>query len=59
MRLKPYLLTGDVARAMGVSNQRVHQLDGLLQPERGLHGRRQYDPDRVAEVLTKRAEAGK
>jgi DNA-binding transcriptional MerR regulator len=45
----------DVARALGLSPDRVRQLDEELRPIRRPNRRRYYDPALVAEVLRARA----
>ena len=43
MRGDDYLLTsGTVARLLGLSNERVRQLDDELRPQRGPNGYRRY-----------------
>lgn len=55
MRLKPRLLIGDVAAALGLSVDYVRSLDQELKPERKPNGYRAYDPDVVEEVIAKRS----
>lgn len=47
---------GDVARALGVSTERVRQLDDVLLPVRLIGSRhRRYDPAVVREVAASRS----
>lgn len=56
--IDPYSLTsGDVARVLGVSVERVRQLDAVLRPKRRASGRRFYHPRRVRAVANQRARA--
>lgn len=49
------LTTADTARALGLSSERVRQLDAELQPERLPNGQRRYNPDLVVALAQKRA----
>lgn len=45
MQLDQHTMTiGDVARALGLSVERIRQLDGKLKPTRQANGQRRYDP---------------
>jgi len=48
-------MVGEVARMLGVSDQRVRQLDDILKPDRTATGVRLYDPARIEKVAAKRA----
>jgi hypothetical protein len=47
--------SGDVSRVLGVTDERVRQLDEELQPVRLPNGQRRYDPRVVARVANARA----
>jgi len=49
------LTTADTARALGVSSERVRQLDAELQPVRLANRQRRYNPDLVVAFAQKRA----
>lgn len=54
MRIDPYVMSsGDVARVLGVTDERVRQLDDQLKPQRRANGRRYYRV-RDVEALAKR-----
>lgn len=56
MQIDPYTMTsGDVARALGVTDERVRQLDDELKPKRRANGRRYYLPSNVVEFAERRA----
>ena len=60
MPIDPFTFThtmpsGDVARALGVSDERVRQLDHELKPHRREDGVRRYDPKVVKRVAEQRA----
>ncbi len=56
IEIDPYTMTsGDVARVLGVTDERVRQLDDELKPRRRPNGRRYYLPSRVVEVARARA----
>lgn len=57
MKLDKHTMTvGDVARALGVSVARIHQLDAELAPVRGQAGHRRYDPAQVEAVAKRRGK---
>lgn len=57
MRIDPHTMTsGDVARVLGVTDERVRQLDAELKPIRRENGQRRYDPAVVKRVAEQRAE---
>lgn len=47
--------SGDVARVLGVTDERVRQLDAELKPRRQENGQRRYDPAIVKRVAEQRA----
>lgn len=49
------MTTADVARALGLGDDRVRDLDPELKPERNRAGHRRYDPAKVEALLRKRA----
>jgi DNA-directed RNA polymerase sigma subunit (sigma70/sigma32) len=53
MTIKHTLATRDVAQRMGVSAERVRQLDSVLRPIRSA-GLRRYDPAIVDRVIRQR-----
>lgn len=58
IKLDPYTMsTGDVARALGVTDETVRAHDAELQPVRRPNGRRYYDPRIVERVANVRARA--
>ncbi len=60
MRLDPYTMTsGDVGRALGITDERVRQLDDELKPRRRENGRRYYHPKRVALIAKRRVRASR
>jgi DNA-binding transcriptional MerR regulator len=52
---KHTMTVGDVARVLGVTADRVRQLDADLKPVRGTAGHRRYDPAMVKKLATLRA----
>jgi MerR HTH family regulatory protein len=54
MDMRPPLTTGDVARELGLSRDRVLQLDGELRPQRTAKGQRLYSPHAVAALRARR-----
>lgn len=50
------LTTADTARALGVSSERVRQLDAELQPRRLPNGQRRYNPDLVVAYAKRRSK---
>lgn len=54
MNPPPLLLSGDVARRLGVSLTVVHRLDDVLQPVRASRNVRVYDPEIVERVALER-----
>lgn len=55
----PPMLSADVARTLGVSVSRVHELDDRLQPERTPSGVRIYRYDSVLAEIDRRCERTK
>lgn len=49
------MTTADVARALGLSTERIRQLDGDLAPVRSGNGQRRYDPKDVEAYAKRRA----
>lgn len=49
------LTTADTARALGLSSERVRQLDTELQPKRMPNGQRRYSRDAVSAYAKRRA----
>jgi DNA-binding transcriptional MerR regulator len=52
------MITGDVARVLGLSVDRIKELDDELQPIRLPNGHRRYDPAIVARVAERRSLRG-
>ena len=59
--MKKPLETSDAAKALGVSTQRVIQLEqkGLIHAERTMSGTRLFDADEVKRVKAERAKKGR
>lgn len=55
----PPMLSADVARALGVSVSRVHELDARLRPERTPGGVRVYRYDSVSAEVNRRCDAAR
>lgn len=49
------MTTADVARALGLSVERIRQLDEQLKPSRAANGQRRYDPKDVEAYAKRRA----
>jgi hypothetical protein len=49
------MVTGDVARVLGLGTARVRQMDEVLKPIVLANGERRYDPKTVKQVLKQRA----
>lgn len=58
IKIDPHTMsTGDVARALGVTDETVRAHDDELQPVRRPNGRRYYNPRIVERVANARARA--
>jgi hypothetical protein len=56
VQIDPHTMSsGDVGRVLGVTDERVRQLDDQLKPIRRANGRRYYDPRVVESVANERA----
>ena len=57
MKFEPLMPIADVARAAGISTERVRQLDDELKPVRLPNGHRRYRASAVEALIAKREKA--
>lgn len=57
MKLVPYLQVSDIAYALNVTSQRIHQMDHLFKPTRDHLGNRRYDAKIANRVIADRIAA--